>query len=505
MTTRSGPRTTHVTIQHPGSSSQSTYEESDYPYDDSYDGELVDSEEQWGDDEDDVVPSDSASASNERTPYYPRAAAPRRSHQRVVPVGHWRDQQSPAPPAHAPHPPPNVEHERDFRGHYGQGGYGGHHQQPPQAYYGNGRSAQGYPGGNHAPYNMGGYGTSSGMVPFNQQYGGHPFTPHAPNGGNFFGGEGRGYDMMPYGGHGGFYGDPRHYSMPAHMQQYQMTHVPPPTEHPGQAVTPAAKDDPEKVRLEAELAALKAAEEKVRQAEKQKEVEAQIRKDAEEAFQRRMEDMRLAQEEAKKEIERAKQEAERAARERIEAERKAEEERAKQHAEAMKRAEENARMKFEADQKAAEAKAKFEEEERKRAEEAARIRLEAAIKAEAEAKAAAEKKAAEEAERIKKIEEDAKRKAEADAAAKVEKEKADAKAKAEAEEAAKKEQEELKKKWQEEAKQSAEDAAKKKADKAPIKFKDAVGRKFSFPFHLCQTWTVSHGLSSIVYPTEPRR
>ncbi len=28
------------------------------------------------------------------------------------------------------------------------------------------------------------------------------------------------------------------------------------------------------------------------------------------------------------------------------------------------------------------------------------------------------------------------------------------------------------------------------ADLAPIKFKDAIGRKFSFPFHLCQTWTV---------------
>jgi hypothetical protein len=25
----------------------------------------------------------------------------------------------------------------------------------------------------------------------------------------------------------------------------------------------------------------------------------------------------------------------------------------------------------------------------------------------------------------------------------------------------------------------------------PIKFKDCVGRKFAFPFHLCQTWVVS--------------
>jgi hypothetical protein len=27
-------------------------------------------------------------------------------------------------------------------------------------------------------------------------------------------------------------------------------------------------------------------------------------------------------------------------------------------------------------------------------------------------------------------------------------------------------------------------------EKAPIRFKDAVGRKFSFPFHLCKTWSV---------------
>jgi hypothetical protein len=27
--------------------------------------------------------------------------------------------------------------------------------------------------------------------------------------------------------------------------------------------------------------------------------------------------------------------------------------------------------------------------------------------------------------------------------------------------------------------------------KAPLRFKDAVGRKFSFPFHLCATWSVS--------------
>jgi hypothetical protein len=35
-----------------------------------------------------------------------------------------------------------------------------------------------------------------------------------------------------------------------------------------------------------------------------------------------------------------------------------------------------------------------------------------------------------------------------------------------------------------------EDALKKQV-KAPIKFKDAIGRKFTFPFHCVQTWQVS--------------
>lgn len=34
--------------------------------------------------------------------------------------------------------------------------------------------------------------------------------------------------------------------------------------------------------------------------------------------------------------------------------------------------------------------------------------------------------------------------------------------------------------------------------KPPIKFKDAVGRKFSFPWHLCKTWKVSTCLTSRV-------
>jgi hypothetical protein len=65
---------------------------------------------------------------------------------------------------------------------------------------------------------------------------------------------------------------------------------------------------------------------------------------------------------------------------------------------------------------------------------------------------------------------------------------------AEAAAIAKTEAEELKKRIQAETKaaineanKKAEEAA-KKAELAPIKFKDAVGRNFSFPFHLCNTW-----------------
>jgi hypothetical protein len=41
-----------------------------------------------------------------------------------------------------------------------------------------------------------------------------------------------------------------------------------------------------------------------------------------------------------------------------------------------------------------------------------------------------------------------------------------------------------------EAMKEREEAGKKK-EKPPLRFKDAVGRKFSFPFNLVQTWVVS--------------
>ncbi|KAF5658558.1 hypothetical protein FCIRC_12842 [Fusarium circinatum] len=71
-------------------------------------------------------------------------------------------------------------------------------------------------------------------------------------------------------------------------------------------------DDPEKVRLRAELAAYQVMEEKAKASEKQKEREEQIRKETEAEFQRKMEDFQKAREEAKKEIEKAKKDAEEA-------------------------------------------------------------------------------------------------------------------------------------------------------------------------------------------------
>ncbi|KAL9109258.1 MAG: hypothetical protein Q9227_006013 [Pyrenula ochraceoflavens] len=105
----------------------------------------------------------------------------------------------------------------------------------------------------------------------------------------------------------------------------------------------------------------------------------------------------------------------------------------------------------EAEIKAAEQAAKAAEE---RAASDKKIAEEAAAKATAAALAEAEKKAAEEAAKAKQALEDAAAAAEADKAAAV----------------------------------AAAAPAPPPEKKAPIKFKDAVGRKFSFPFHLCAKW-----------------
>ena len=127
--------------------------------------------------------------------------------------------------------------------------------------------------------------------------------------------------------------------------------------------------DPEKIRLEAEVAAFKKVQEEANAAEKQREIEAQTRKDAEALFRRRMEDRRKAEEEAQKKIEAARIEAERAARERAEVEMEAEEEMQNAYNESIQRAEPNKDAK-----------------DRERAEDATTLRPEKALKAEAKAK-----------------------------------------------------------------------------------------------------------------------
>lgn len=49
------------------------------------------------------------------------------------------------------------------------------------------------------------------------------------------------------------------------------------------------------------------------------------------------------------------------------------------------------------------------------------------------------------------------------------------------------------------AKAEAEALKPKEEKHAPIRFKDAVGRKFNFPFHMCKTWKVSH----VEFPATP--
>ena len=93
------------------------------------------------------------------------------------------------------------------------------------------------------------------------------------------------------------------------------------------------------------------------------------------------------------------------------------------------------------------------------------------------------------------MEELAKLDAEIEARAKIESERKAALDVEAAERAMRKKTEELRERLMQEAKLQAEQAV-KNAEKAPIRFKDAVGRKFSFPFHLCQTWTVSRSFNS---------
>ncbi|KFY16993.1 hypothetical protein V492_00958 [Pseudogymnoascus sp. VKM F-4246] len=133
-----------------------------------------------------------------------------------------------------------------------------------------------------------------------------------------------------------------------------------------------------------------------------------------------------------------------------------------------------------------------------------KLAAEQKAKDDAEHAAATNKKVAEEVAKMKAtMEEAARAKEVADAKAKFDAEVAavqkakDDEEKAKAEAAAKEKYEaEVKAKFEEEIKVAKAEAEAAKAlaappkeeKKKPIKFKDAVGRKFSFPYHLCQTW-----------------
>ncbi|KAL2211990.1 hypothetical protein CC79DRAFT_1364277 [Sarocladium strictum] len=467
-----------------GDSSQSN---SLYSEEESHHDELAGLDDDWEDDYEDVQPSDSASASHDRSQVRHRPAPVARRRHRVPQRTQVQQHPQRAGPAYPPASPPSfMDSSDDYPQYPPQRGYHGQ-----QAYYGGQgqvyHQSHGRGGGHVSPYGQGYPGGPGGqMVP--SSYYDHAFSPMS-NGGNgpgYFGPEPRHYAMAPY-QQPQYYGGHPQYNVPPALQQYQMApHIPPPaTEAPPPSTTPAP--DPEKEKIKAQLEALQAERDKAEMMQRQAAIEAKIRQNAEENFRQRMEAMKIAAEEHKRELESARIEAERTARERIEAERKADDERQKQHADAMKRAEENARARIEAEMKAAEEARKREDEARAKAEELARIRYEAAMKKEAEAKAEAEKRAAEEVERLKRIQEDAKMKAEAEAAKKIAEEKEAEKKKADAEAEAAKEAEALKKKIEDETKAKMEADA-KSGEKKPIRFKDAVGRKFSFPFHLCQTW-----------------
>ncbi|KAI1343154.1 hypothetical protein F5Y15DRAFT_278667 [Xylariaceae sp. FL0016] len=105
------------------------------------------------------------------------------------------------------------------------------------------------------------------------------------------------------------------------------------------------------------------------------------------------------------------------------------------------------------------------------------------IQADAEAKAKAAQRAAEEEEWRQRVEENIKLKAEADLRAKIEREQKLAEELRQADEERKKAEQAMMEKLMEEA-----EKALKGREQAPVRFKDAVGRKFSFPYHECQTW-----------------
>ncbi len=198
-----------------------------------------------------------------------------------------------------------------------------------------------------------------------------------------------------------------------------------------------------------------------------------------------------------------------AERERIDAAKRAEEEAEAAAAEETKRRE---RLWAEAEASAAVAK-KAAEDQKERLAAAVRAeqeKMKAVQRAEAEAKAATADKAAEEAEWWKKLEVEAKLAAKLATRQRLEeglKAAGAAEAAAQAAAAAWEAEEEVLK---DKSHKTFRDAGKRfkeaisKKEKPPIKFKDALGRTFSFPFHLCHTWQVSQpSLSPLFTPPNP--
>ncbi|KAF5686274.1 hypothetical protein FCIRC_2992 [Fusarium circinatum] len=162
------------------------------------------------------------------------------------------------------------------------------------------------------------------------------------------------------------------------------------------------REDPEKLALLAELDKIKMMEANAKAVEEQRETEAKIRKEAEEAFHRRMEDMKLAQEEAKKEIDRARLEAETAAKARMEIERQAQEKRAEEHGRAMADGEKAAMERLRAEREAEEERSKRFNEFARNLEKEVRLKVEMEKRAE-RAEQDAKAKQSEDLERLAKL------------------------------------------------------------------------------------------------------
>lgn len=369
----------------------------------------------------------------------------------------------PVPRVQRFHVGPASSVEPDEYPGYGRGypgPYGGRMPQPQPGYAPSAYSVAPAGGGYAPPFGNPGALTHYGPQGGYQYPNANPFSPQpapAPAGTGYFNGGHHpmsthgtpspfsGHEMMafpPMPGYGGFPGYPQ--GMSPHMPYY-------PQQWP--ASEPSVTGDPE---VEKKLLAIEQLmkTQKIDFENAQKELAARDAADA--ANKKAAEEKEAA---AKKAAEEKEAAAKKAAEEKEAWEKKlAEEKKA-----ALAKGAEDAKNQIEAEKKKAEQAAA---EEKEKADAKAAV-----AKAEADAKAAVEKAEKERKEAVEKAEKEAK-----EAITKAEKEAKESIDKAE-----------------KEAKESIDKALAPKDDKRkPIKFKDAVGRKFSFPFHLCATWAVSH-------------